>query len=714
MIMKTPKKQFGFSQKILALSVLAAFGSAHADEEEIAQLIKPESTVSVGVGGVTGESMDRSIFGQYNGMRLDSSSLLLDLDIVKRDDATGLWTNFEGHNVGPDNRDARFSQQKQGDWKYYIEYSEMVRRDPRTVNTGMVNPVTTTPTVVSLATPGTGLNLDFDIRRKGASLGAEKWLTANLLFEASVKNETRKGARLSGVGVACSDIIAATFPCVGTTGAILMLPEPIDSTTKQFEARLNYSGEKFLLSGGYYGSFFTNSNGSLNPAVSGNLYNPDGTVLDTSIVPGSTLLGYLQQPVALPPDNQAHQLHVRGNYAITPTTRATFKYAYTHAEQNENFSSMGLAGAPAGVSNLGGVVDTSLAQLGLTASPVAKLSLRANLLYENKNDKTPLALYNGTNTNNLNSSKKLNGKVDASYQLPDNYRVTLGLDYATVNRSLPVSSAATPTNSIAGLREDTRELGYRAELRRSLSETLNAAVAYVQSSRDGGSWLSMGTNTATGAYPLTMVDRKRDKLKASADWTPIDILSLQFMLESGKDKYTSPTDKGLRDTGMYSYGIDGALTLTEKWKMTAYLYQSSQVVHVDHLVGYMAELEDVNTSLGLGVVGNPSGKLELGGELSYMRDVNHYKQSMASGAAIVGGGLPDVYYRVASMKFYGKYALQKNADIRVTLLRQMVHFNEWSWSYNGIPFTYSDNTTVTMQQNQNVTFLGASYIYKFR
>ena len=721
--MKTPKKQFGFSQKLIALSVLAAFGPAHADDEEIAQLIQPDSSVSVGVGAASGDNRDRSIFGQYNGQRLNNSNLLLDVDIVKRNDATGLWTIVEGRNLGLDNKELGFTQQKQGDWKYSLGYNETVRRDPRTINTGLVFAGTTTPAVVSLATPGTGREIDLDIRRKAASLSAEKWLTTNLLFEASVKNEERNGARLSGTGIACSNAIGNTLPCSSTAGALLMLPEPVSSTTKQFEAKLNYSGDKYMVSGGYYGSFFSNANGSLNPAVSGSLYNPDGTVINTSTVPGSTLAGYLQQPIALPPDNQAQQFYVSGNYAFTPTTRATFKYAYTHATQNDDFAGKGLGGAPAGVANLGGVLDSTLLQLGLSARPMTKLTMLANLRYEDKADKTPLALYNGAYTNNLNSSKKINGKLEGSYQLPDNYRATLGVDYATVHRDLPVSTSpiyntAVPA-SLAGLREDTRELSYRAELRRSLSETINAAVSYVQSKRDGGSWLDVGPanttgNPSTGTYPMTLTDRTRDKVRLSADWTPIDILSLQFMLENGKDTYTSPTQKGLRKTGMTSCGIDAALSMSENWKLTGYVNQANQILHVDHSVGYMADLENINTSAGLGVVGKPSSKLELGGELSLMDDTNRYQQSMATGAAIVGGGLPDVTYRMTTLKFFGQYALQKNANIRVDLVHQSVQFDEWTWGYNRTPFAYSDNTSVSMQQNQSVNYLGASYIYKFR
>lgn len=717
--MKMPKTQFDFSRSILALAVLAAIGSAYAEDDEVTQLTQPESTASAGLGGVTGNSKDRSIYGQYNGRRLDGSNLLLDVDYVKRDDALGLWTNFKGSNLGLDTQEMSFTQNRQGDWKYAVEYSELVRRDPRTINTGLVYAATTTPTVVSVATAGAGRDIDLDLRRKAASLSAEKWITSSLLFEASVKSENKEGARLSGIGVACSPLL--TINCSSLSGAILLLPEPVSTTTKQFEARLNYSGDKFLVSGGYYGSFFSNANGSINPAISGNLYNPDGSVLDLSTTPGSSLAGYLQQPVALPPDNQAQQLYVSGNYAFTKTTHATFKYSYTHATQNADFASMGLSGAPAGVSNLAGVMDSTLVQFGVTARPMTLLSMLANLRYEDKADKTPLALYNGAYTNDLNSSRKLNGKLEASYKLPDNYRATLGVDYATVHRDLPVPTAAVLNPAIpplAGLREDTKEIGYRAELQRSMSETINASVAYMRSMRNGGSWLGIGPpnttgNPSTDTYPMTMEDRTRNKVRLSADWTPINSLSLQFMLEGGSDIYASPTNKGLRESAMNSIGVDAAYAMSENWKLTGYINQGTQTLHVDHNVGYVAELEDVSTTLGLGAIGKVTTKLEVGGDLSLMDDTNHYKQSMATGAAIVGGGLPDVTYRMSRIKLYGKYAIQKNGNIRIDLVQQSVQFDEWTWGNNGTTFTYSDNSSVSMQQNQSVTFLGASYLYKF-
>ncbi len=725
--MRISKRQFGFGPKLLAVAVLAAFGLAHAEDDQVAQLTQPGSFVSAGLGAATGDANSRTIFGQYNGLRNDDVNPLLDIDVVKRNEASGLWTKFDAYNLGLDNAELLFSQNKQGEWKYYAEYQQIDHYDIRTINTGMQGAGGATPTVMSLRAPGTGSDLNLQLKRQTVTLGAEKWIAKNLLFEASFKNEEKNGAQLFGEGITCSNgSVLSRYPCgggVNVSGAMLLLPQPVDTTTRQVEAKLNYSGAKFLVSGGYNGSFFTNENGSLNPSISGSLYNPDGSTLNPT-----SLLTNLTAPIALPPDNEAQQLFVSGNYAITPTTHSTFKYAYTHATQNESFNGMGLPDAPAGVNSLNGTVDTNFAQFGLTARPLSKLSVLANLRYEDKDDKTPLAPYNAaysplitapTYTNAYNSSSdKLNGKLEANYQLPDHYRATVSIDYASVQRAAPPSLADPAASdfalALAGLREDTHEVGYRAELQRSMSDTLNGAVSFGQSQRKGDNWTIYN---ATGTFPMTMMDRRRDTAKMSVGWTPIEKLSLQLNLENGKDTYTDPsgsTGAGMNSTDMNSYGIDAALTLSEKWNLTGYVNHSDQALYVNHTAAYLAELEDVNTSVGVGVVGKPYGRLDVGADFSYINDNNRYDQSWSNGGAIAGGGLPDVTYRLINLKLYAKFALKNGADIRVDLVHQDARLDEWTWGNNGTPFAYSDNTSVWMQPNQSVTFLGASYVYKFR
>ena len=111
--MRTANTHPGFSLKIVALALLAAFGSAaHAADDEIAALIQPDSSVSVGAAGLTGTNGERSWFGQYSGLRRDDTYLLLDIDVIKRDTATGTWTTFQGRDLGLDTREIRFGQQK--------------------------------------------------------------------------------------------------------------------------------------------------------------------------------------------------------------------------------------------------------------------------------------------------------------------------------------------------------------------------------------------------------------------------------------------------------------------------------------------------------------------------------------------------------------------------------------------------------------------------
>ena len=167
--MRTLKTLPGFSLNIVALALLSAFGSAYA-EEDVAALARPDSSVSVGAAGVTNSSKDRSFFGQYSGLRREDGYLLLDLDFIKRDDATGTWTTLQGRDLGLETREIRFGQQKQGDWKYSFEYNEMVRHDPRTINSSLVGAGSNAPVVSRLATAGSGDELNLELKRKNTTV----------------------------------------------------------------------------------------------------------------------------------------------------------------------------------------------------------------------------------------------------------------------------------------------------------------------------------------------------------------------------------------------------------------------------------------------------------------------------------------------------------------------------------------------------------------
>lgn len=714
-----------FQRSALTLAVCAAFMPAQAQTEPA------ETTISVGAAVLGGERADHPLFDQYSGIRRDSNFAgILGIDYSLRQVETGTWVDFQGADLLGDMRELNLVWKKPGDWKFTADYSGLVRNEPNQVNTGLVNAGSIAPQVVSLVGgAGTGANFDLQTKRSKLGVGYVKTISPRMQLAVDLKTEEKKGSRLFGIGMNCPT--AYDPACQGTTGisvgwAALMLPEPIDSNHSQIDARLSYALEKLRLSVGYYGSFYRNANSAMYPNVAGNLYNPVGTLLPVS--PG--LLGYLNQPVSLPPDSQAHQLDLTGNYAITDKTRGTLKLAYARATQDDAF----VGASRTGVTSLGGRVNTALAQLGVTSRPLPKLALSADLRYFNKEDLTPIVAYNIAGvtpyTNQELSSRKTNAKLQANWQFNSDYRGTLGADYELIDRA-----AVTPTSAIAGitaLRDNTKEAGLRAELRRRMSENLSGAISLFHSKREGSTWLrdnsGLGVSPVTnladlalvnGIFMPTLADRQRDKIKLYADWMPNKDWSVQFSAEEGTDKYSSPSVYGLKDTRVNQLSVDWSYAVSFRLQLNGYVSKGLQTFNQSRYAGYVMAFDNSNTSFGLGVTSKPNNQLELGGSLSYVDDVSKYSQSLDQTAdaytvasLAASGGLPDITFRQTALKLFGKYALDKKSAVRVDFVHQRSTYNDWAWGYNGVPYTYSDGTTLSQKSDQNVNFIGVTYVYQ--
>lgn len=733
--MKTIDRQPAAGPKALALALLAALGAAHAEDDEVVA----ESSVTVGAGVVSGDSSDRSIFGQYNGLKPDRGYGLLDFDYYRRNDTTGTLATFQGIDVLGENRELHFLWKRQGNWRFAADFSELVRREPYSIDTGLIGAGTSTPQVVHLP-GGAGSGLDFDpkTKRQGLGFGFSKWLSPSVEFKASLKTENRDGSRLYGRGFSCPSPVAPG--CAPTTGAnpgwaVLMLPEPIDSNHSQLEARISYAGEKLRLSGGYYGSFFNNSIGALTPGVPDRLNNNPGVLqpLNTGLQP---ILG---QPLALPPDNQAHHADLAGVYVFSRSTRATFKLGAARATQDQGFAGSGFAG-PAGIESLDSRVDTRLAQIGISSRPIPKLTLSADYRRDDRDDRTPLALYNvigepGTSTdisytNRQRDYKKTRAKLRASYQFTSAWRGTLGLDYEEIDRGTFTASSA--AYGISALRQKTDELGWRLELRRRMTESVSGAISFVTSKRDGSGWLrpvsgGIGVEpfgdpgeaiTSTATFMPTLADRDRDKLRLHAVWQPTDDLALQFNADFGRDRFTAPSVQGLQRTDMRLYSVDLDYVLSTNWTLNGYLSRGSQTLDQMRPAGYIMAFDNDNAAIGFGLAGKPTGKLQVGGSVSYFDDRNVYAQTLdptaSPGSAALlqaSGGLPDIVFRTTEFRLFGRYTLSKTSSLRLDLIHHRARFNDWTYGIDGTPFLFSDNTTVTRLQKQRVTFVGLTYTH---
>lgn len=653
---------------VMAAAIAAAFGPALAQQTEPALT----SEVSAGIGYV---DKDNQRFGEFSGLRDKDPYLLLGADVVRRDDATGTWLKLTGRNLGLDSRSLRFEHQRQGDWGYFIEYDAIPRFAPYTYNTGLAGIETTTQTVGTTATPKSDIELS--TKRKNISAGFSKLLGSGFDFQVRFRNEDKDGSRAYGVYSPGPHFLA----------------EPINWTTRQWEATMGYTSDRFQFTGGYYGSTYDNANTRLNML---GLVFPAGT----------------PSFMALPPSNQAHQLHAAGGYSFTPTTRGTFKVAYTRATQDEAFDVATFGGQR----SLDGQVNTTLLQFGLNARPIPKLSLRADVRYEDRDDKTPRAQYisalstTRSGFNNPRSLRSTKGKLEASYLLPAGIRLTGGAERDERERSVP-NLRSVP------FREETEDTTYRVELRRSLSETLNGAVALVRDERTGSSPVrdtyAAGTTGSNVVMPFHWNDRKRDKAKLTLGWMPTQRLSVQGVFEDGKDKYRSFDTfvEGLHNADSRFYSLDGSYAISDAWQASAWVSRTEIKSHQVSTSGgqWAAGLMTRGDSYGVGLQAKPMARLQLGADVVRSYDRDKFDMSRV-GAGTAVTSLPNLYYKLTSLKLFAKYAVQRNSGVQLDFIHDRRSTDDWTWNN----WTYPDGTRVIQNPREKVNFIGVRYYYRFQ
>ena len=686
----------------------AVFSTAQAQEaDEIAALTNPSGgEVNLGLGYV---SKDNGRFGQYNGLNEKGGYGILDFNWVQRDDATGTWMRAWGRNLGYDSRELRWEHNRQGDWGYFINYDQIPRYNPYIVNTAVQGIGSANLNIPYPAATSAKSDVQLKTERDILSVGLGKNLGAGWDVKLRFRNEEKDGARMFGRGT------------TGGTGGFEFLADPIHYTTRTIEASAGYTGATLQLSGGYYGTWFTNQNTSLN------VNNQPG---------GPTGLGTgagAFTPIALPPGNESHQLYLSGGYSITPTTRATFKFAQARQTQDEAFILPAAAGV--GRTSLGGRVDTTQAQLGVTARPLKGLTLLANFRYEDRDDKTPVVDYfptvvtgTATGENEPRSIKTTVGKLEASYALPAGFRVIGGLDYEEKKRN-------TSAIRVVSFREKTDETTWRLELRRSLSETLNGTVQYANATRRGSDWLTTTQVTAAGpppvigvgsnlVNPLHLADRDRDKWRLMLDWTATEVLAMQLAYEDARDEYSGRA-LGPRKGTSQLLSLDATYAVTSEWQ--AYGWMSFNDIKAEQVTCetasgtgvcpnnaadpvWQASLRNKGDAAGLGMRGKVGSNLELNANLRFSKDRGEFGQSPLPVPNPVGTPLPNIEYNRTTLQLYGRYALMKNAGVRVQYIYDRFKTNDFTWT----SWVYTDGTRVLQNPTQTVHFIGISGYYEFR
>ena len=691
----------------ISAALASAGGLALAQDAEVAELVTPESFVSIGAGYWT---KDRPQWGIYDGMNKDGGYGLLDARIANRDNPTGTWFTLDARNIALETREFRVDWLRQGDIGAFLEYSRIPRDNPYTFLTGVQGIGTATLRVPTPSATTLG-EVHLGTVRDRTGVGFFKSLGGGLGFRVHLQNEDKTGTRHWGRG-----------------GAAEFAVEPIDSNTRQLEAILSYASKAFQIQGGYYGSWYTN----------------DIKLVDTALTTGASQF-FLSQPLS----NQAHQFFVNGGYNFTPSTRATFKVAYTQATQDETIPvGAGVATFAGAPTNLDGQIDTTLLQLGLTSRLSDSFSWLASLRNYESDEKTPQVRIvqpaGGCGTcvdNTPLTFKTLTGKLEGTYRMTRGLSLLGGLEHAKQDRKVPFGNlnvAGVDNQRYVPWRAEVDETTYRMQLRRALAETVNGSIAYLHSKRDGSEFTATNELQSDQINPIHIADRDRDKVRLMLDWAPSEALNLTFSAEAAQDDYgySAARPYGLRDGEATLFSIDAVYSITDRWQFTGWYTRDNQkatqfgqrAVNANVLAAEKeARLEDIGDTFGAGLRGTLLPRLKAGFDVLYSKNVNKYPETitpLAGGPLLptVGGvsavPLPEIENRLVRLKLFAGYALQKNSEVRVDYIHERWKTDDWTWQFaNGNSFVYgttTDGTTVTTDPKQISNFFAVRYIYKFQ
>lgn len=688
-------KKHNIALSALSAALLSCY-SQMAAADDLAEYIKPDSsTLTFGIGSWSDQRMQQ---GKFDGMRDKGTYGTVDGSYLKRDDATGTWTSLYLKNFGLDTAEFGARYEVQGDWGVNLGYSQIKREHPFVINTGLRG-IGTQRQVITPVAVGAGQDVTLDLRRDGTTVAMFKRFSPEFEFRVNFKNEEKEGSRQWGV---------RNYPTLGATGGTYpaFVAEPINSTTRQLDVLLNYQDKKLAVTGGYYGSWYNNKNTRLD-------------VIGTGVVPGPGVT-----EMSLPPDNQAHQLHVRANYAFTPTTRGLFKLAYTRATQNDPFIATmnnnvaAWVPLPSARGSLDGVVDTTDMLMSVTARPMPKLSLRGELSYYDRNDKTLVRIVDRAGGhNNPFRFTNTKAKLEGDYRLSEIYSMKAGVDLFHQRRA--ISSDIVKTAELwVPYRSSVDEKTYRIDLRRAMSEELSGSIGYSYSGRTGSKYedVSIGVDSAT-ITPIYIADRQRDKIKLAVDWAATKDFGMQATMAYTKDNYPVHGERkdGVREGKSQIFSLDANLALNDNWKAKAwYSLESIRTNLTGPITGatdWIEDSRDQGESLGLGIDGKISEALTLGAKFDVTVSRGDFTQTPGSTSP-----LPAVVNRETKLHLFADYALQKNSSVRLDLISEQYRTDDWQWRFStGAPFSYAtEGTRVLNNPDQSATFVGVRYTYKFQ
>jgi MtrB/PioB family decaheme-associated outer membrane protein len=721
------------------------------------EVVPAYGLVELGAGHVDSDSFR---FGDYTG--LHRKGLFLQAHVLwgERNPDTGTYWRLSGTNLGLRSRNIRVDAGRQGAFGAFFEFDQLPKfrwDTTRTPFLGVGGPVLTLPpgwvagaNTAGMTQLGAALR-PFDVKseRKNYIGGVSGIFAQNWEARARFRHERKDGTKLVGAVIGNS----------GGNPRAVLIPEPTDYETNEFEASIGYADPTLQFQIGYYLSLFNNQHDGLiwqNPFAQIGGWAP-GVGFPTG-----------QGRLGLPPDNRFHQINASGGYNINPFTRLSGTVALGRMTQDQTFlpytvNPLLAVTTPLPRPSLDGRIDTTLVNLNLSSRPITGLHLRASYRYDDRDNKTPQNQYlyiGGDSQNqvttlasdrartNLPLSYRQNLiRLDADYEVLPRTRVNAGYDFEEVKRTLTEV-------------DRTKENTYRVGLRHHMMGTVDGAVSYSHSRRTADNYIgnlpfilsyspqyqALPANQPPGNFdnhPLirkfNYADRDRDRLRLTLNASPHPMVGVQLRADYNKDDFRNSV-LGLTDSRSQAYTIDASFTPRQNVVTYAFYtherYDSDQrgrtfttaagpcnkispniLTPGPSTCDWFAFHDDRIHTVGVGTKLTNVARWEFGADYMYSHGrgkINVVTPVVGQGIALPALPLPDLVTRLHSFRAHARYQLQKNTAVRLSFVHERLRSADWAW--DGVAPATIANVLTTGQESPrySVNVVGVSLIYRFR
>jgi len=541
--------------------------------------------LGIGYNDVNGS---RYKFGEWTGLFREDAFAIGNLNWLSRDMTSGAYTSAWGFNLGLPSRQIGGSIGTQGLWGISAEFKQFTHTQTNQgsfifdglgsdrltlpagftgITAGNSQPPANAAAINPFERSGFGVKTDRDIYKF-----AGNWqIGGGFEAIANFRYDQRDGTRITG----------AVMGNTGGNPRSVLVPYAIDDNTTQVEAALRYYSRKFQGTLSYWYSKYENDKDSFT------WQNPFGIIAGwqpNSGVGFPTGFGRM----ALPPDNDFHQVQATGAYNFNDTTRLTTTFQYGVARQNDTFLPQtidvpplvtpGLATPfPLPAGSLDGKIRNTLFDMTLTARPIPKLSVKLNYHYNDHENTTPDRVFVYTPGDTLSQVVIPAGKTPE--QVNSNYirtnpipgirenRFTADADYPLMRgltlRGFYEYKKVDYKPAEDELRSDTDNNEIGAELKFRANPVVNGYVKYVHDERRGSDFSTNRPYAALVNLPTLVfnnfdtnptmrqffvADYDQDRVKAQGTITPTDsALSVQLMGDWWKRNYKGPDCGGPND-----------------------------------------------------------------------------------------------------------------------------------------------------------------------